>query len=275
MKGGKISLSNSSFWGPLDRCIWQRSSASQVTVIGSNFCAWDNGGVGSAAIEIEAGKAIIQGNTFAEGETQVRVAAEVESAIITGNQATAGLVVENHAGARTQTAANELSPVVWTKAAKLHYRVEVGSAGDRAYVRKWHAQEAGGEWTDRPCSKRWSRAESLLILPVVPGRRYTIALELYMPAYAISPDDGIYLGEQRLAEFPDQVGSAVVTASLPAVRTEELVLTVRCKGWCPKDLMAGNLDTRVLGIGLRRVTLRAALWPPKRLFDACRGAWLE
>lgn len=274
VKGGKVSVSNSAFWGPLDRCLWQRSAAAQVTVIGSNFCNWDNGSTGSAAIEIAAGKAIVQGNTFADGETHVRVAAGVESAIIIGNQATAGLVVDNQAGARTQVLANELSPVVWTKDAKLHYRVDVGAPGDRAWVRKWHAQEAGGEWTDRPGTKRWSGAESLLLLPVVKGRTYTLTLELFMPVYALSPDAGLYLGERRLAAFPDQAGTAVITATLPALKTEQIVLTVRCQGWCPKDLMPGNLDTRVLGVGVRSVTLRAKR-APKSVFDACRGTWQE
>ena len=274
VKGGKISLSNSAFWGPLDKCIWQRSAASQVTVIGSNFVNWDNRGDGSAAIEVEAGKIIVQGNTFADGETHVRVAEGVESAIITGNQATAGLVVENHAGARTQTATNEVSPVVWTPEARLHYRVEVGAKGDRSFVRRWHAQEAGGEWTDRPCTKRWSRDESLLLLPVAKGRAYTLTLELYLPTYALAPDAGLYLGEQRLAAFPAQAGSAVITASIPAAKTDALVLSVRCQGWCPKDLMPGNQDTRLLGVGVRAITLRVRR-APKRVFDACRGVWIE
>lgn len=274
VKGGKISLSNSAFWGPLDRCIWQRSAASQVTVIGSNFCNWDNAGAGSAAIEVDAGKTIVQGNTFADGETHVRVAEGVESAIIIGNQATAGLVVENHAGPRTQCVANELSPVIWSKDAKLHYRVDVGTQGDRPYVRHWHAQEPGSEWTDHPGSKRWSQAESRLLLPVVKGRKYTLNLDLFMPAHALSPDDGLYLGDQRLVEFPDTAGSAVITATIPAVQTDELVLILRCQGWCPKDLMPGNLDTRIIGIGVRTVTLRANR-APKRVFDACRGIWQD
>ena len=99
---GKVSLMNSSFWGPLDRCVWARSRQTQFTSIGTHYCDWDVGGVGSPAVQIDAGRAIIEGNTFREGETDVLVGPKVRSAIIMGNQAANGLSVINQAGPRTQ-----------------------------------------------------------------------------------------------------------------------------------------------------------------------------
>ena len=88
--GGKVSLVNCAFWGPLDRCIWQHSPDIQLTCSACNFCNWDNAFIGSPAIEIDAGKAILQGNTFRDGHTHVRLGDAVRSALITANQASGG-----------------------------------------------------------------------------------------------------------------------------------------------------------------------------------------
>lgn len=104
---GKVSLQNCAFWGPIDRCIWQRSSKAQVTASGCNFVHWDVAGKGSAAVRIDAGAAILQGNTFAMENLHVRVGADARSTIVMGNQAASGLRVENHAGPRTVALGNE------------------------------------------------------------------------------------------------------------------------------------------------------------------------
>ncbi|MFV2067796.1 MAG: glycosyl hydrolase family 28-related protein [Pirellulales bacterium] len=105
--GGKVSLQNCSFWGPIDRCIWQRSPHAQITASGCNFVNWDIAKKGSSAIQIDAGAAIIQGNTFAGEKLHVVVGEKVRSAILMGNQAPAGLRVKNHAGKRTVLIGNE------------------------------------------------------------------------------------------------------------------------------------------------------------------------
>ena len=43
---GKVSLSNCSFWGPIDRCIWMRSSIGQLAANTCHFVHWDNHGAG-------------------------------------------------------------------------------------------------------------------------------------------------------------------------------------------------------------------------------------
>ena len=104
---GKVSLQNCSFWGPIDRCIWQRSPHAQITASGCNFVRWDVAKQGSAAVQIDAGAAIVQGNTFSLKKLHVQIGEKVRSAILLGNQAPEGLRVENHANQRTVSIGNE------------------------------------------------------------------------------------------------------------------------------------------------------------------------
>jgi hypothetical protein len=104
---GKISLVNCNFWGPLDRAIWMKAPKSQVTAIGCNFNQWDVAKKGSPAVQLDQGKAIVQGSTFGEGKLHIAVAKDVKSAIISGNQAEGGVAIENHAGDKTQQSLNE------------------------------------------------------------------------------------------------------------------------------------------------------------------------
>lgn len=104
---GKVSLVNCSFWGPIDRCVQMRIPVGQFTASACNFVHWDNAKTGAAAIQLEAGKAIIQGCTFQQKGTNVQVGENVRSAILTANQANGGFRVDNQAGKRTQSVANE------------------------------------------------------------------------------------------------------------------------------------------------------------------------
>ncbi len=104
---GKVSLVNCSFWGPIDRCVWMRSSIGQFTASACHFINWDNRRVGSPAIQLDAGKAIIQACTFDEERLHVRVGTNVLSAIVSASQAAGGLRVDNQAGIRLQTSLNE------------------------------------------------------------------------------------------------------------------------------------------------------------------------
>jgi hypothetical protein len=104
---GKVSLVNCSFWGPIDRCVWMRSRVGQFTASACNFVDWDNAGSGSPAIQLDTGKAIVQGCTFNRSKLHVAVESNVISAILTGNQAAGGFRVKNQAGNRTQAELNE------------------------------------------------------------------------------------------------------------------------------------------------------------------------
>jgi hypothetical protein len=104
---GKVSLNNCSFWGPIDRCVWMKSGPGQFTANACHFVQWDNRRAGSAAIQLDAGKAIVQGCTFAQKGVDVRVGSNVVSAILTANQATGGFQVNNEAGQHAQMGLNE------------------------------------------------------------------------------------------------------------------------------------------------------------------------
>jgi hypothetical protein len=107
---GKVSLVNCSFWGPIDRCVWMRSPTGQFTADACHFVDWDQHKSGSPAIQLDAGKAIVQGCTFMKKGKEVQVQEPVRSAILMGNQAEGGFHVDNQAGKRTQTLTNEESP---------------------------------------------------------------------------------------------------------------------------------------------------------------------
>ena len=105
---GKVSLVNCSFWGPIYRCVRMQSRAGQFTASACHFC--DYGGTPPVAIQLDAGKAIVQGCTFARKGIHVQAAKEVRSALLTSNQAEGGFQVDNRAGKRLQTFANEEAP---------------------------------------------------------------------------------------------------------------------------------------------------------------------
>jgi hypothetical protein len=100
---GKISLSNCAFWGPIHRCIVQRGAKAYLAVTACNFVNWTE-----AAVEINAGKGVVQGSSFMEKKKPaVFVGKDSASVILLGNQGNGGFLVTNHAGERTQVMANE------------------------------------------------------------------------------------------------------------------------------------------------------------------------
>ncbi len=101
---GKVSLVNCSFWGPIDRCVWMRGQSGQFTANACHFVDWDNGDLGSPAIQLDAGKAIVEACTFNRDKLEVLVGSNVVSAILTANQASGGFRVKNQAGKRAQMA---------------------------------------------------------------------------------------------------------------------------------------------------------------------------
>lgn len=270
---GKVSLTNCSFWGPNDRCIWQRSPFAQVTAQACHFVQWDVGGIASPAIQLDAGKAILQGNTFGGDGLCVYVGDKVRSAIVMGNQADSGLQVDNRAGDRTVLIGNEKDPVEWTQKALAHYAVNLGAPGDSRYLRGWYGPE--GDFTEEDPEKtwRWSRSSSRLLLPVRPGTPYTVTLRMQVRPWAQSEESGIYLDSKRLAPLPAEE-TGLVTVSLPPLKQERVQLEVRCEGWRPVDTVPGSGDTRMLGVMVHSATVRGAR-AGKHVFNANTGAWAE
>lgn len=267
---GKVSLANCAFWGPIDRCVWHRSRTGNFTAVGCNFVHWDNAAKGSPAIQLDAGSAILQGNTFGQPGTHVLVADAVRSALIIGNQAADGLVVDNHAGARTQLLANESRDDRWPPNSLLHYQIDIGEPGDGRFLVGWHNNERAHGVP----SWRWSSGASEFRLPVQPGKAYTLTLEAEIPALARGADGGLYLDDKRIAAWPENVTAAVVVARIPAARRDTAVVQVRAHTWRPAEHHPGSMDTRELGIQATRLVMRADK-APKRVFGANKGQWLE
>ena len=261
---GKVSLANCSFWGPIDRCVWMRSAVGQFTASACNFVHWDVRASGSPALQLDAGRAIIQGCTFGQDNLHVEIKPEVKSAIITGNQAAGGLRVENGAGKRVQMGFNEEDPIAWTPEARSHYRLEVGGTADGRYLQLWHAAER----TDR--SYRWSMGKSRLVLPANPGPSYLVSLEAHVPQAALSPDAGVYLQDQRIAGLTN----GTMTIRVPASSDDRLRLEIRSAAWSPRQTVPGSNDARRLGIQLFRVTARAE-GATDRSFNANTGEWTK
>ncbi len=262
---GKVSLVNCSFWGPIDRCVWMRSRVGQFTASACNFVDWDNNGIGSPAIQLDAGKAIVQGCTFNRSKLDVLVQSNVVSAILSANQAEGGFRLKNFAGRKTLLALNQEDSITWTKAARAHYQITLGQRGDGRYLENWHDAEHAGR------SARWSRARSKLLLPVIPHKRYTLSIEANISTQALSADAGVYVDGKLVAPLKE---GSLVTANLPASATDDLEVELRCQGWVPQKMVSGSKDPRTLGIQAFKITMRAR-GAGSRTFNANSGQWLS
>ena len=268
---GKVSLTNCSFWGPIDRCVWMRSPFGAFAANTCHFVHWDNHATGAPAIQLDAGKALIQGCTFALEGTHVRAGTAVRSAILIGNQAESGFRVDNQAGARTQMLANEQDPIEATPEARSHYQIDIGALGDGRFLQSWNGREHSPS-EGVPRTMRWSAATSTMSLPVVRGKSYRIAIELSVPEQAEMPDAGLYLEGKRIANL--ERGITSIDAELPACSTDQLILELRCQGWVPKTLMPASNDERTLGVTVFAISMRAED-AGDRIFNANRGEWID
>jgi len=255
---GKVSLVNCAFWGPLDRCVWMRGSEGQFTASACNFVNWDIAHLDSPAIQIDAGKAIVQGSTFGEDHLHVRVGKDTTSAIVTANQAAGGFRIDNQAGKRTQSALNEADSIEWTDAARSHYRIAMGEAGSGHYLLGWHGAEVGA---------RWSMPISSILLPVIPDKAYTLTLKLMVPPQAITAESGLYLDGKQIAPL---VNTDTLSATFTAAAKNQLRLELRSQGWVPMKLDPNSKDPRTLGVQVSSVEMRATD-AGEKVFDANKG----
>ncbi len=258
---GKVSLVNCSFWGPIDRCVWMRAAAGQFTANACHFVDWDNSGAGSPAIQLDAGRALVQGSTFSRSKLHVAVGSNVVSAILSGNQAEDGFRVKNRAGKRVQIGLNDEDSFSLPAEARQHYEIAVGRSGDARFLENWHdGERVGGAW-------RWSRGRSRLILPCPKGAPIAVELDLNVPAKARSPESGLYLKGERVAPLPE---SGPLKATLPPAAEEVAELELRCSEWAPNATIRGSRDNRMLGVQVSRITVKAE-GATNRVFVVNRG----
>lgn len=270
--GGKVNVSNSAFWGPLDMCLWARSPKAQLAVSTTNFCQWDINGTGAPAVRLDAGKAVLQGNIFDDGQLHVAVNAAMGTALLLGNLGEGGFRAENHAGARTQLIGNEAAGFTWSNEMKAHYTVTVGMPGDSPYLRQWYSRESAPEFGENG-TRRWSRGASQFILPTVPGKTYHVSVVLRLPAHAEGADNGLYLGEERIATVADAPGDGQLTGTFVAPG-DSTTLTLRTKTWRPMEVEPGSGDVRDLGVAVHSITVVEAGQEGAPRFDANLGAYV-
>lgn len=256
--GGKVSMVNCSFWGPIDRCIWDRSPRAQVTADACNFVHWDIGKIGSPCIQVDAGKIIVQASTFGSGDLHVKVGEKVRSAILMANQAESGFRVENHAGKRTQAIGNEEDPLEWTEEMLGNYKIQLGRPHDGRFLMRWFGPEPPGKKDKDTPTWRWSSAASDMILPILPKTEYEVTLRADIPVAAVDSTSGVYLGNERLAPLPTGGASDVtITVPVPPMDGDRATLTLQCKGWIPAQIQQGSQDNRTLGIQVYEIHVRA------------------
>ncbi|HOD50427.1 MAG TPA: glycosyl hydrolase family 28-related protein [Candidatus Hydrogenedentes bacterium] len=269
----RVSLNNCAFWGPLDRAIWSRPLNANLTVNACGFKDWDLGAQDSPAIQIDGGKAIIQGNTFFLEGLHARVGEKAASAIFTANQAPAGLRVINEAGSRTLMTANEVDTLEWPRGAARNYGVWLGDLGDGRYVRGFHSKERARPWHEEG-TMRWGGAKPRLVLPVDPGKEYSLTVDVFVPEQALDAQNGLYLGPKRIAELPAKEGAALISATIPPQEHTSVEIAVRAKAWFETSQGVTPNSARPLSVAVRRFTMKARR-APARMFDANRGGWIE
>jgi hypothetical protein len=259
---GKVSLVNCSFWGPIDRCVWMRSPSGQFTASACNFVDWDNAGLGSPAIQIDAGRAIIQGSTFSREKLQVAVGSNVVSALVYGNQAPGGFRIRNHAGRRVQASMNEEDNITWTPDGLACYRILVGAPGDARYLDEWHGSE------NPPHPFRWSQGKSEISLPVRKGGEYTLEIEISAPPQARDEQAGFYIEGERISALPE---AGVWKVNLPKADDDRIVGEIRVKPWIPAKVVPDSGDQRMLGIQVYSILAREKSAAGAKVFNANTG----
>ncbi len=273
---GKVSLNNCSFWGPVETCVLAGSSTGQFTANACHFVNWDNTGTGAPAIHITAGKAIVSHSTFEESGVHVKVDPEAKSAIITGNQADGGVVVQGSQLPQTVLSANEPTPLdQMTQQQRLKYQIEVGSEGDSGFLLNWYGREKSVDSEGNTTTSRWTKSVSTIQLPIVSGKNYRLSMKMVSNPFknAATEVAGLWLDGRQLAAFsqsepmpsnasiarPQSKNENELIVEIPAdsLKTSIINLEIRTPGWVPAEKSANSMDSRALGVRVRKIEMEA------------------
>ena len=94
-----------------------------------------------------------------------------------------------------------------------------------------------------------------MVLPLLPGRNYTLTLDLGVPAQALAAADaGLYLDGKQLAPLKNE---SRLETTLPPASGDTIELELRSKAWVPKQAIAGSEDPRVLGVQAFSLVMKA------------------
>jgi hypothetical protein len=112
---------------------------------------------------------------------------------------------------------------------------------------------------------------SSLVLPVIPGKAYTLTLKLMAPPQSITAEAGLYLDGKQLTPLTN---SDTLTATLPASAKDQIRLELRSQGWVPMKLDPNSKDPRMLGVQVSSVEVLAD-GVGEKIFNANKGEWLS
>ena len=110
---------------------------------------------------------------------------------------------------------------------------------------------------------------SEIVLPVAPKKEYKLTLNVSVPPQPVDSESGLYLGTKRIAKLPAP-GVSVMTATVPASSADKVTLTLRCKGYIPREHNPASQDDRALGVLVFAITMRAK-GAGTRIFNANMG----
>ena len=255
--GGAAQFVNCNFWSnPGGVALLNGETA--VTFSDCHFSDTAAGG----AIVAAKGRLIVRGCQFAASGPAVILGPNVRAAVVAENTQPGGVEVRNGIGSRAQIGLNEL-PFALPAAQAAHYRIKIGAAGDGDYVGPgWFGPESAADVP--PALKlavttaRWAGSKSVLRLPVLPGRAYTLTFWTSAPAGAPPRTFAVDGGPKVVVT---RSGQQVVTLMVPARLTagrHAVNVTVSGPPWTPARLQPPSGDTRALTARVFAVEVRAA-----------------
>lgn len=260
---GKISLMNSAFWGPIDTAVRNNAPNALLSIIGCNFHDWDVNKNGTAAITLNAGNNIIQGNTFADKITHINIGKDTASAAIIGNYAANSLNIINNIGKNAEIAHNIPNPVNPAGDQLKNYSLRLGESRDTQYIKNFIYPEAASQFKDGG-TMRWSSKDASITLPVIPNTKYTVTFDTAVLKYALAQNIGIYLNGKRIIPITKE-GVQKLSANINSEKAKNLTFTIKVKEWQPSKVMPGDRDQRILGIAIREITMISD--PKSKIFN--------
>ncbi len=256
---GKINISNSAFWGPLTNCVRCDSPNATLSLNNNTFTDWDMNYDGSPAVDLRRGRAVVNANTFEEKLLDIKVGKDMGPTIITSNLSYGGLKVENLSKDFVSLSNNQPPTGGITDKEKENYVIQIGSPGDTKYSSALYGSEPAanpiGEGDPTLTGfQRWTRGDSCFNLPTIPGKKYHVTFNIFVPEFALTDKAGFYYKDNLIIAF-SEIGTQKVEADIEA--TEEISrIYLKCKPWMPSECLEGYTDTRKLGILVRSIEMK-------------------
>jgi hypothetical protein len=243
---GQVRLVNCNFWGSFHRIAALKGS-SFVGFSDCYFSGWDAVGTGLPAIDVQAGKLQIEGCSFV-GRLGVRIGPKVQHAIVTGNNGSRGVRIEDLTGGKAIIRDNEPAPP--PLAASRHLTVNVGSEDDEelSLLGDWQGAESAGDGPPGTKTARWTGAKCSLKLPALPDTDYDLIV--WLTVMKTSPDNTISVAGGDTVKL-DKLGLQQVSLHVPRTLTagrNEIQVSFTAKTWVPKVDAPPSTDDRALGL---------------------------